>query len=104
MRRRAARVRGRAAPLAALLVAACAAPPGASSPADPAPAFTRRWSPYTPEERNRDVIECADAARLELSAEEARWLEPRDVLRQTLFARTVRCMEQRGWVRLREVR
>ncbi len=103
MRRRARRVRERAAPLAALLVAACAAP-GASSPGDPAPAFTQRWRPYTPEERNRDVIGCADAARLELTAEEALWPEPADLLRQTLFARTVSCMEQRGWIRLREVR
>ncbi len=103
MRRRAPRVPKRAAPLAALLVAACAAP-GTSSPRDPAPVFTRRWWPYTPEELNRDVIDCADAARLELAAEEARWLEPEDALRRILYARTASCMEQRGWVRIRVVR
>lgn len=87
-----------AVPLAALS-AACATS-GASIPGEPGPVFTRRWSPYTPEDLNRDVIECADAARRELAEDPARWLEAGDVLRQSLYAHTSTCMEQRGWVRI----
>jgi hypothetical protein len=86
--------------LAALILAACASS-GARAPRDPAPAFTRRWAPYAPEDLNRDVIECADAARRELAEDAASWLEPGDVLRSSLHARTSACMEQRGWVRIR---
>jgi hypothetical protein len=94
------RLRRAAAPLAALGLAACASS-GARAPGEPAPAFTRQWGPYTPEDLNRDVIECADAARRELAEDAARWLEPGDVLRSSLHARTSACMEQRGWVQIR---
>lgn len=94
-------LRVRALCLVALGLAACASStPRAAG--EPAPLFTRRWGPYTPEELNRDVIQCAETARQTLAGEPERWAEPREALRRELYARTGSCMERRGWQRIRE--
>lgn len=86
---------GNAAVVASLAAACAASPPGPET--GPPPAYTRSWSPYTPEDLNRDVVECADAARVGLAAEG--WIldASRAELRGAFRARATACMEQRGW-------
>lgn len=91
-----ARAWGQVAPIAALAAAACASP-GSRAAEEPPPSFTRGWRAYTPEELNRDVVACAEAARTSLAADAARWREPDATLRRALHERTTACMEQRGW-------
>jgi hypothetical protein len=85
--------------LVALGLAACASSAPRAS-VEPAPLFTRRWSPYTPEELNRDVIQCAETARQTLAGEPELWSESSEELRRDLYARTGACMERRGWQRI----
>lgn len=85
----------------ALWAAACAAS-GPRAPRQPAPLFTRHWAPYTPEDLNRDVIQCAETARQTLAGEPEGWAEPAEELRRQLYTRTAACMERRGWQRIRE--
>ena len=83
-------------PLAALLASACATS-GSGSDARPAPVFTRAWRPYTPEERSRDVVGCAEEARSQLTAQADSEPVSAPALRRALFERTVTCMQRRGW-------
>jgi hypothetical protein len=83
-------------PLAALLAGACSSA-GSGDALRPAPVFTRSWSPYTPEELNRDVVACAEEARSSLAQEAGSEPASGPRLRRALHERTAACMEQRGW-------
>lgn len=84
---------------AALLAGACATA-GSDADREPAPAFTRVWSPYTPEQLSRDVVTCAEEARARLVAELGAEPPGPAELRRGLHERTAACMQQRGWRRL----
>lgn len=83
--------------LAALLACGCAFS-GTSAVEAPPPTYTRSWRAYTPEELNRDVVECAEGARSSLEQELPG--SSRAKLRLALRDRTTACMEKRGWTRV----
>jgi hypothetical protein len=87
----------RSSALALLCACAACAGPGASVPESPAPVFVRERGIWAPEDLHRDVGECADAARAELTAEPV-WLESeRGAAAAELRRRVVACMGERGW-------
>jgi hypothetical protein len=102
MRRRLSPRAGLALSLAGSLAGLGAACATAGPTPDPrgAPLYTRSWSPYSPEELNRDVVECADQTRTAVSRESWILEATRTQLRGTFEARTTACMEQRGWTRV----
>jgi uncharacterized protein (DUF849 family) len=88
-------------PLAAALLASACAATGSEETRRPPPAFTRAWSPYTPEQLNRDVVDCAEESRNELTPADGAPPPAAEELRRALHERIAACMRQRGWKELR---
>jgi hypothetical protein len=86
-----------AAAWAAALAATGCAPAGDAAPEAAAPLFVRVWGVWTPEELNRDVVECAEHSRMTLLSEDWIATQPPAALRRVLRERTIACMESRGW-------
>ena len=82
----------------ALALAACAGCASGPAPGEVTPRFTL-LRPYTPEELNRDVVECSERAKEELVARESLWTQEPGAQRQALFESTTWCMRERGWRR-----
>jgi hypothetical protein len=82
----------------ALLAASggCASPGSDRAPQEP-PRFVRFWGVFRPEERHRDVIECADEARQAIGADASFLRGPPEAAGLALRERVVACMKQRGW-------
>jgi len=87
-------------PVLALLVVACAGCAGseASAPEGGPPLlFVRTRGVWAPEELNRDVSECAEAAREAVLADPKQLGAPPGTARRALRDQVVVCMDGRGW-------
>ncbi len=76
---------------------ACTTPAGGGPPPAPAPIYVRAHGVFTEEERNHDVVRCAEQARQALVAEPASARRSAAALRTALHDGTSACMVERGW-------